>query len=114
MVSGASGARLPDALLEMSTKGLGMTGIVDSKGRLTGLYTDGDLRRSLHHLVDIPNCRIDDVMTKKPQTVSPRTLAAEVVDLMQQHSINGVFAVDTAGRPVGALNTLDLIRAGIF
>jgi arabinose-5-phosphate isomerase len=109
-----SGARLPDALLEMSTKGLGMTGIVDSKGRLTGLYTDGDLRRSLHHLVDIPNCRIDDVMTKKPQTVSPRTLAAEVVDLMQQHSINGVFAVDTAGRPVGALNTLDLIRAGIF
>jgi arabinose-5-phosphate isomerase len=109
-----SGTSLTNALLEMSTKGLGMTGIVDSEARLIGLYTDGDIRRSLNNSVSISSCRIDDVMTNNPQTVSPRTLAAEVVELMQQRSINGVFAVDTDGRPVGALNTLDLIRAGIF
>ena len=53
-------------------------------------------------------------MTPRPQTITPRTLAAEVVDLMRQRSINGVFAVDEMGKPVGALNALDLIRAGIF
>jgi arabinose-5-phosphate isomerase len=109
-----SGTSVPEALVEISTKGLGMTGIVNSKGELIGVYTDGDLRRTLNRSIDVVNCIIDNVMTLKPQTVTPRTLAAEVVDLMRQRSINGVFAVDGAGQPVGALNALDLIRAGIF
>jgi len=109
-----SGTRVPEALLEISTKGLGMTGVVNSKGELIGVYTDGDLRRTLNRSIDVVHCIIDDVMTSRPETVTPRTLAAEVVDLMRQRSINGVFAVDGTGQPVGALNALDLIRAGIF
>ena len=91
-----------------------MTGVVNSKGELIGVYTDGDLRRTLNRSIDVVHQVIDDVMTSRPQTVTPRTLAAEVVELMQQRSINGVFAVDRTSKPVGALNTLDLIRAGIF
>ena len=109
-----SGTRVPEALLEISTKGLGMTGVVNSKGELIGVYTDGDLRRTLNRSIDVVHCIIDDVMTSRPETVTPRTLAAEVVDLMRQRSINGVFAVDGTGQPVGALNALDLIRTGIF
>ena len=109
-----SGTRVPEALLEISTKGLGMTGVINSKGELIGVYTDGDLRRTLNRSIDVVHRIIDDVMTPRPQTVTPRTLAAEVVDLMRQRSINGVFAVDGTDRPVGALNALDLIRAGIF
>ena len=91
-----------------------MTGVINSKGELIGVYTDGDLRRTLNRAIDVVDHIIDDVMTPRPQTVTPRTLAAEVVDLMRQRSINGVFAVDGTDRPVGALNALDLIRAGIF
>ena len=53
-------------------------------------------------------------MVQKPHTIPATTLAAEVVELMQRHSINGVFVVDADGRPAGALNALDLIRAGVF
>ena len=109
-----SGTRVPEALLEISTTGLGMTGVINSKGELIGVYTDGDLRRTLNRSIDVVHRIIDDVMTPRPQTVTPRTLAAEVVDLMRRRSINGVFAVDEADRPVGALNALDLIRTGIF
>jgi arabinose-5-phosphate isomerase len=109
-----SGSSVPEALLEISNKGLGMTGIVNSTGKLIGVYTDGDLRRTLNQSIDVEHRVIDEVMTPKPQTVTPRTLAAEVVDLMQQRSINGVFAVNAASQPIGALNALDLIRAGIF
>jgi len=110
----ASGCQLTTALEEMSAKGLGMTGVINLKGELIGVYTDGDLRRTLNRSIDVEHHVIDDVMTSRPQTVTPRTLAAEVVDLMRQRSINGVFAVDGTDRPVGALNALDLIRAGIF
>ena len=109
-----SGTTVSQALQETSTKGLGMTGVIDGSGKLIGVYTDGDLRRTLDRTNDLSLQTIDEVMTPDPKTVSPRTLAAEVVDLMQQKSINGVFAVDENGIPVGALNALDLIRAGIF
>jgi len=109
-----SNTLVSEALREMSAKGLGMTGVLDLDGKLIGIYTDGDLRRTLNQASNLAHQTIDDVMTPHPQTVSSRTLAAEVVDLMQQRSINGVFAVDEEGRPVGALNALDLIRAGIF
>jgi len=109
-----SNTLVSEALREMSAKGLGMTGVLDLDGKLIGIYTDGDLRRTLNQASNLAHQTIDDVMTPHPQTVSSRTLAAEVVDLMQQRSINGVFAVDEEGRPVGALNALDLIRSGIF
>ncbi len=105
---------LQDALVEMSGKGLGMTAIINNSGQLTGIFTDGDLRRSLNDKVDIYHSSIVEVMTKDPITVEPNLLAAEVVTLMQNNNINGVFVVDSEHKPIGALNTLDLIRAGVF
>ncbi len=107
-------ARLRDALIEMTGKGLGMTGVVDDCGRLLGIFTDGDLRRTLGRHVDVYDCRIGDVMTANPKTTSADTLAAELLKVMQTHSINGIFAVDSEHRVEGALNTLDLIRSGIL
>ena len=109
------GTALPEALLEMSSKGLGMTGVVDrDSGKLEGIFTDGDLRRALNRSVDFYNCTIDDVMTPDPRTTCADVLAAEVVGKMREHSINGLFVVNSDHVPTGALNILDLIRAGIF
>ena len=105
---------LTDALAEMSAKHLGMVGIVDNEGLLAGIYTDGDLRRTLNQGTDVNACRIDHIMVRSPRTIAPDTLAAEAVEMMQRYSINGLFAVDADKRPVGALNALDLIRAGVF
>ena len=107
------GAALGDALLEMTSKGLGVTGVVDGGGRLLGIFTDGDLRRALNAGTDVYHCKIDEVMTPAPITTSADTLAAEVVDLMGKRSINSLFVVDDDSRVVGALNMHDLLRAGV-
>lgn len=109
-----SQASMADAISEMSSKRLGMVGITDDSGRLVGIFTDGDLRRTLGQRVDIHASIVADVMRSSPQTISPTALAAEALQLMQSHSINGLFAVDAKGLPVGALNALDLIRARIL
>lgn len=102
-----------DALLEMSGKHLGMTGVVDSGGRLVGVFTDGDLRRTLNKPIDLNQCPIRDVMTRDPVTVAADMLAAEVVTLMRTQSINGIFVVSGDHRVEGALNMHDLLRAGV-
>ena len=109
-----SGSQLTTALEEMSAKGLGMTGIVNAEGHLIGIYTDGDVRRSINQSIDVKAGVIDQVMVSDPRSTTADALAAEVVQLMRQHSINGLFAVDPEQRPIGALNALDLMRAGIF
>ena len=109
-----SGSQLTTALEEMSAKGLGMTGIVNAEGHLIGIYTDGDVRRSINQSIDVKTAVIDQVMVSDPRSTTADALAAEVVQLMRQHSINGLFAVDPEQRPIGALNALDLMRAGIF
>ena len=109
-----SGSQLTTALEEMSAKGLGMTGIVNAEGHLIGIYTDGDVRRSINQSIDVQTTVIDQVMVSDPRSTIADALAAEVVQLMRQHSINGLFAVDPEQRPIGALNALDLMRAGIF
>jgi len=109
-----SGSQLTTALEEMSAKGLGMTGIVNPEGHLIGIYTDGDVRRSINQSIDVKTTVIDQVMVSDPRSTTADALAAEVVQLMRQHSINGLFAVDPEQRPIGALNALDLMRAGIF
>jgi len=102
-----------DALLEMSGKRLGMTGVVDADRRLTGVFTDGDLRRALNRAVDLHHCPIGEVMTRDPVTVAGDMLAAEVVTLMRNQSINGIFVVSGDGVVAGALNMHDLLRAGV-
>lgn len=106
-------ALLTEALLEMSRKGLGMTAVVGDADRLLGLFTDGDLRRALDKTLDIRAARVAEVMTHNPRTIGPEKLAAEAVQMMDQHKINGLLVVDAEGRVVGALNMHDLLRAGV-
>jgi arabinose-5-phosphate isomerase len=106
-------ASLREALLEMTSKGLGMTGVLDATGKLAGIYTDGDLRRTLNKEVDVYNAKISDVMTRNPKTCRADQLAAEIVQLMEKHNINGLMVVDTDQRVLGALNMGDLLRAGV-
>jgi len=106
-------ASLRDALLEMTSKGLGMTGIVDKNNVLQGIFTDGDLRRVLNDDIDVRTAAIKDVMTAHPKTTTADRLAAETVQLMRSKKINGLFVIDAGGRVVGALNMHDLLKAGI-
>lgn len=106
-------ASLRDALLEMSSKALGMTAIVNAENRLLGIYTDGDLRRTLEQGMDVYTIGIKEVMTSNPVTTQPDKLAAEAVQLMRTKKINGLFVIDNDGRVLGALNMHDLLRAGI-
>ncbi|MHB8742350.1 MAG: KpsF/GutQ family sugar-phosphate isomerase [Sulfuricaulis sp.] len=107
-------ASLRDALLEMTGKGLGMTGVVNSDGQLVGIFTDGDLRRMLNRGVDVYSASITDVMTRHPKTTHADRLAAETIQLMRSLKINGLFVVDNDNRVVGALNMHDLFRAGVI
>ncbi|MGB5518148.1 MAG: CBS domain-containing protein, partial [Gammaproteobacteria bacterium] len=104
---------ISEALLEMSSKGLGMTGIVDSAGRVLGIYTDGDLRRTLDKKIDLQQTRIDQVMTVNCKTVDAHDLAAKVLKLMEDNKINGALVTDADNRMIGALNMHDLLRAGV-
>ena len=107
-------ATLSEALVEMSRKRLGMTSVVDGEGRLLGLFTDGDLRRTLDDAaLDVRTAMIADVMTRNPRTIAADQLAVEAARLMEDHKISGLIVVDDAGRAVGALNIHDLLRARV-
>ncbi len=105
-------ASLTDALMEMTSKGLGMTAVVNHEQQLVGIYTDGDLRRSLEKKLslDVP---IKESMTRNPVTIEPGVLAAELVALMKTNRISGILITEQ-GRLVGALNMQDLLRAGVL
>jgi arabinose-5-phosphate isomerase len=107
-------ATLADAVLEISRKGMGITSVLGPDGKLAGVYTDGDLRRSLEKLVDFRTARIAEVMTRNPRTVTAERLAAEAVQIMEHHRISQLIVVDEGNRPVGALNMHDLFRAKVI
>ncbi|MDT0500205.1 MULTISPECIES: KpsF/GutQ family sugar-phosphate isomerase [unclassified Halomonas] len=118
-----SGSRLPrvplgsplrDALLEITRQGLGFTCVVAPDGRLAGVYTDGDLRRTLDLHSDLSGLSVDDVMTCPGKRTTPETLAAEAVSLMEDHRISALAVVDDEGRPVGALHMHDLLASGVI
>jgi arabinose-5-phosphate isomerase len=106
-------ATVSQALLEMTGKGLGMTAIVDTENKVLGVYTDGDLRRSLDKNIDVHSTLIGDVMTAGGKRVQPHDLAAAALKLMDDSKINAVLVVDLDGSLVGALNMHDLLRAGV-
>ncbi|NJD88572.1 MAG: KpsF/GutQ family sugar-phosphate isomerase [Betaproteobacteria bacterium] len=109
------GATLKEAILEMSQKGLGMTAIVADDGRVAGLFTDGDLRRTLERHEDIRGLKVADVMTRNPRSIGPGRLAAEAAQMMQAHHVSGrLLVVDDDGRLVGAVHVDDLLRAGVI
>ncbi|WP_408617298.1 KpsF/GutQ family sugar-phosphate isomerase [Celerinatantimonas sp. MCCC 1A17872] len=102
-----------EALLEMSEKGLGMTGVIDSVGRLVGLFTDGDLRRILDLRADIHETAIGTVMTKDPYVIEADWLAFDALKFMKEKSINGLFVTDKQ-IPIGAFNMHSLLQAGVY
>ena len=104
---------LSDALIEMTQKGLGMTAVVDKTNTLLGVFTDGDLRRTIDHKLDVHSTRIQDVMTADCKTVQPGMLAAEALQIMDDTKINALPVIDANNKLVGALNMHDLLRAGV-
>ncbi len=107
-------AFLPDAIVEMSRKGIGMTCVVDAGGRLLGIFTDGDLRRTLERHDVIRDVRVGDVMTRNPRSIAPDRLAAEAAQVLEKQSLGGRLVVlSPEGELVGALTFHDLLAAGV-
>jgi arabinose-5-phosphate isomerase len=107
-------ASLHDGLVEMSRKGLGMTTLVDSQGKLLGVFTDGDLRRLLDRPIDLKTATMGELMIRGPKTVQAHALAAEAARLMETARVTGLPVLDAQGTLVGALNAHDLMRAGVM
>jgi arabinose-5-phosphate isomerase len=107
-------ATLADAVLEISRKGLGMTAIVDDTKHVLGIYTDGDLRRTLEKRLDFSSTPVTSVMSKNPRNITPEALAVEAVQLMDKYNISQLLVVDANKKLVGALNMHDLLRAKVI
>lgn len=107
-------ALLSEAVLEISRKGLGMTAIVDEKQHVLGIYTDGDLRRTLEKRLDFSTTPVHAVMSCNPRCIGPDALAAEAVQMMEQYSINQMLVVDADNKLAGALNMHDLLHAKVI
>jgi arabinose-5-phosphate isomerase len=103
-----------DVLVEMSRKGMGMAAVLDSDRKVVGIFTDGDLRRTLERKPDVRSLKVAEVMKRDPRTIAPHKLAAEAVELMERYKINQLLVVSDAGELVGALNTHDLLRAKVI
>jgi arabinose-5-phosphate isomerase len=104
---------IKDALFEITSKRLGITGVVDAAGRLTGVITDGDLRRGLESKGDIFRYNAKQLMTRNAKNITADSLAAEAVALMEQHSITSLFVLDEDGKPSGVIHLHDLLKAGL-
>jgi arabinose-5-phosphate isomerase len=107
-------ATLAEAVLEISRKGLGMTAIVDDDRQVLGIYTDGDLRRTLEKRVDFTTTTISSVMSHNPRSIMPEALAVEAVQIMEQYNISQMLVIDSNNKLVGALNMHDLLRAKVI
>jgi arabinose-5-phosphate isomerase len=105
---------MKEALFEITSKRLGVTGVIDAKGDLTGIITDGDLRRGLERKGDIFRLQAKDLMTSDPKTITADRLAAEAVAIMKQHTITSLFVLENGGRkPLGVVHLHDLVKAGV-
>ncbi|MFT7185838.1 MAG: arabinose-5-phosphate isomerase [Pseudohongiellaceae bacterium] len=109
-----SGTLLSDGLLEISEKGLGLTAILNKQGKLAGLFTDGDLRRTFDAKLDLLTTTIDDVMTTECKTITAEILAAEALSIMEQNKITGLLVTNSKQEVIGALHMHDLLRAGVI
>jgi arabinose-5-phosphate isomerase len=104
---------LSDAIVEMTSKRLGATCIVDSAGKLQGIITDGDLRRLLQRTKDVTNVTAAEAMTKNPKTIRKGLLAATALEEMESYNITQLVVVDDKHHPVGMLHLHDLVKAGL-
>ncbi|CAA2137552.1 SIS domain-containing protein [Hyphomicrobium sp. ghe19] len=105
-----SGALMSEALVAMTEKSFGCVGVTDSKGKLLGVITDGDLRR---HMGDkLLEAKVDDVMTAKPKTIAPTLLASAALELINSSRITALFVVEKQ-KPIGIVHVHDLLRLGV-
>ena len=106
-------ARVKEVLLKITKARAGSAVVVNQKGVLTGIFTDGDLRRQLNDKTDLINKRIKDVMTKSPLTIKKEKLAAEAFQILRSKKIHEIPVVDDKGKPVGLLDVQDILKAGL-
>ncbi len=104
---------LPDAVAEMSEKTFGITAVVDADGRLCGVFSDGDIRRTIGQLKDPHSARMSELMSPGGKMIKRNQLAAEALELMEKHKITSLFIVDDEHKPIGIVHLHDLLRAGI-
>jgi arabinose-5-phosphate isomerase len=107
-------ATISDALIVVTNKKLGMTCVVNDQGFLEGIYTDGDIRRTLNNQYDINTTSLKTVMTTKCRTVPKGMLAAEALSIMQEFGITSLVVVNDDNTPHGVLHIHDLLKAGVF
>lgn len=107
-------AMISDALIKVTEKKLGMTCVVDKNGLLTGIYTDGDIRRTLTNNYNIHTTPLIEVMNRQCKTIAPGTLAVEALALMQKFTITSLVVVNDQQQPQAVVHLHDLLRAGIL
>ena len=107
-------ASLNEALVEMTTKGLGVTTVIDKNDTVLGVFTDGDLRRTLDSGVDFKSCHVKDIMTKNNKKINADSLAASALALMETHRINALVVTNDENKLIGILNMHDLLRARVI
>lgn len=105
-----SGTRMGDAIVEMTSHGFGCVAVVDAEGIMTGIISDGDLRR--HMRSDLMTLHVDEVMTRNPKTARENILAVEAIDFINRSKITALFVLDAIGKPVGIVHVHDLLRIG--
>jgi arabinose-5-phosphate isomerase len=107
---------LKDAILEMNSKRLGLTGVIDENNFLCGIIVDGDLRRALLSPTDIINEPVKSIMTKNPKTIFKNALAVNALQKMEESKITSLFVVesDDDKSPAGVIHIHDIIKAGII
>ena len=107
-------ATLSDAILEMTRSRMGITSVIDAEEHVVGIFTDGDLRRTLQKGVPVEGTLVSSVMSRGPRTITGEKLAVEAVQIMEEHKVNQLLVVDEQQRLVGALNMHDLFRATVI
>ena len=105
-------AKVKEVLVAITKARAGCASIVDARGRLIGIFTDGDLRRHLDTTPNLAEADVHEVMTKNPKTIEPDRLAAEALRILREHKIDELVVVDEGDRPVGLLDVQDLLKAG--
>jgi arabinose-5-phosphate isomerase len=106
-------ATLKEALVEMTSKKLGMTTIINEAGELSGIFTDGDVRRALDNNTDIHLTQIHQIMSKHPKTIPSNMLAADALNLMEDHKITSLVITNPQKKPIGIVHIHDILRAGV-
>jgi arabinose-5-phosphate isomerase len=104
-----AGSRMSEAVVEMSAKGVGCVGVIDARGQLCGIITDGDLRR--HMRPGLTEATVDEIMTRNPKSCRPDQLVSEAIEAFNSSKITAMFVVE-GNRPVGVVHLHDLLRIG--